>query len=86
MDSNWGTLVMEKAARITGIIAISAALIAAGVIVYLQIGAVTGQRWSSFGNQGPHWPFTLFTLALLLAIAAFAVFVVLQIRAGRHSR
>jgi hypothetical protein len=77
---------MKKTAKISGWVAISAAFIAVGVIVYLQIGASVGQRWSSFGDQGPHLPFTIFSLSPLLAIASFAAFVVLQIKSGRHPR
>lgn len=77
---------MKKAAEVSGWVAISAALIAVDVSVYLQTGARTGQRWSSFGDQGPHWPFTVFTLSLLLAVASFAAFVLLQIKSSKHSR
>lgn len=77
---------MKKTAALSGWVAILAALIAVGVSVYLQIGVRTGQRWSSLGDQGPHWPFTVFTLSLLLAVASFAVFVVLQIKSAKHPR
>jgi hypothetical protein len=77
---------MKRAVRAAGYIAIFAAVVATAVIVYVQVGAGTGQNWSSLNDGGPHWPFTLFSVALLTAIASFAVFIGLLIKQGRQNR
>lgn len=77
---------MLTAIRVSAVIAILSAIAVAAIAIYLQIGLSTGQRWSSFSEEGPHWPFTVFSVSLALGILAFGLFVVLQVKKGRQDR
>jgi len=77
---------MRTAIRVSAAIAILSAAAVAAITIYLQIGISAGQKWSSFNEEGPHWPFTVFSVSLVLGVLAFAAFVGLQIKKGRQDR
>jgi hypothetical protein len=74
---------MRIAIRISATVAILSTIVLTGVLVYLQIGLATGQRWSSLDDTGPQWPFGVFVLSLILSIFSFAAFVAFQIQNGK---
>jgi hypothetical protein len=77
---------VNRVIRLSATVAIISTAVLISVLIYLQVGAATGQKLSSFEGGGPFWPFTVFNIALAVGVCAFALFVVLQFKRGRQDR
>ena len=77
---------MNRAIRLSAAVVIISTAALISILIYLQVGAATGQKVSSFEDEALFLPFTIFNIALAVGVCAFAVFVVLQSKRGRQNR